>query len=399
MNHFGAKRFVSGKYEEPILERPHPWVSPRAAYIHIPFCAHHCGYCDFAVVTGQDHQIDLYLEALGVELSHLREPHPVDTIFFGGGTPTHPSARQLRQLLATVREWLPLRPEGEWTIEANPDNLDAERLEVLAEGGVNRLSIGIQSFHEHVLSSLDRRHRAEQIPRILERARDVIPNFSLDLIFGTPGQSPDEWISDLNRALEFGPSHISTYGLTFEKGTPLWKQMRHGIVQPLDEVAELQMYLDAIDILESAGFEQYEISNFARPGQRCRHNEVYWANEAYLGFGVGAARYVAGRRELNTRSLDGYIRKVLAGESPTFQSERLGPTERAIETVAIQLRRAEGIACEAFRDQTGIELDSLVGPRIREYVSLGLLADDGGSVRLTRRGKCVADAVIEGLMR
>jgi oxygen-independent coproporphyrinogen-3 oxidase len=220
----------------------------------------------------------------------------------------------------------------------------------------------------------------------------------LDLIFGVPGQTLADWDADLRRALSLQPDHLATYGLTYEKGTPLWKQRERGQVKSLDEDTELALYNHAIDTLEAAGFEHYEISNFARPGGRCRHNQVYWANEAYYGFGVGAARYVNGTRELNVRDTNLYIRRVLAGETPTFQSETLPPLERAKETIAVQLRRAEGTDRAGFRRQTGYDVDTLAGPAIAKLVDLELLADSGRRVFLTRRGKCVADSVIRELL-
>jgi oxygen-independent coproporphyrinogen-3 oxidase len=226
----------------------------------------------------------------------------------------------------------------------------------------------------------------------------MIPVLSLDLIFGVPAQTLEDWRQDLQIALELGLDHISTYGLTYEKGTPLWKSRQRGEIQALSEDEELAMYSLAIDLLESAGFRQYEISNFARPGRECRHNQVYWANEAYFGFGLGAARYVEGRRELNTRNLTTYLRRCLSGQSPTFQSECLEGIERARETLAVQLRRAEGIQRQRFREQTSFDLDSLAGQAIARQVELGLLHDDGQSVTLSRAGKYVADAVIAALL-
>ncbi|MCC6421192.1 MAG: radical SAM family heme chaperone HemW [Gemmataceae bacterium] len=378
-------------------QRP-AWIWPRAAYVHLPFCAHHCGYCDFAVATGQDDRIGEYLAALAAELATLGQPQPVQTLFLGGGTPTHLNPRQLERLLTNLRRWLPLLPGREFSIEANPDDLDADRIAVLADHGVNRISLGAQSFAPDVLRILERRHDAGQVPAAVERVRRRIENVSLDLIFGVPGQTPERWEADLRRTLALAPTHVSTYGLTYEKGTRLWKQRRGGEVQALPEEAELALYERAMDVLEGAGFEQYEISNFARPGWRCRHNEVYWANEAYFGFGMGAARYVEGRRELNTRSLPGYIRRALAGEPTAFQSECLPPEERAHETAGVQLRRAAGILRESFARQTGYDLDALVGASLRRHVEFGLLRDDGASVRLTRRGKCVADTVVAELL-
>jgi oxygen-independent coproporphyrinogen III oxidase len=375
-----------------------PWVWPRAAYIHVPFCAHQCGYCDFAIAVGQDHLIELYLDALEAEMATLGTPQSVRTLFIGGGTPTLLTAAQLDRMLASIQRWTPLQPGGECSIEANPDTLDDDKVSVLADHGVTRVSLGAQSFHPHLLHVLDRKHVPSQVRQAVERVRRRIAVVSLDLIFGAPGQTEAEWRADLATALELVPDHLSTYGLTYEKGTPLWKRRERGQVRPLDEEAELALYSTAIDVLETAGFEQYEISSFARSHRRCRHNEVYWANEAYFGFGMGAARYVHGRRELNTRDLKAYIRLVLSGEQARFQSEELGPEERARETMAVQLRRVEGIDRAGFREQTGFTLETAASPALASLVELGLLEDDGDRVRLSRRGKYVADAVIERLL-
>jgi oxygen-independent coproporphyrinogen-3 oxidase len=376
------------------------WLDPRTAYIHVPFCAHQCGYCDFAVAAGQDHLIELYLDALERELAGLGEPRPVETLFIGGGTPTHLSSKQLERLLGLIQRWLPLEgPVPEYSIESTPESWDAEKAQLLASFGLNRASIGVQSFHPHLLTALDRRHTVEHIPRAVEAIRSSISSLSFDLIFAAPGSSPESWAADLDAALSFGPQHISTYGLTYEKGTSLWKARERGQVAPLDEEKELAMYEHSMDRLAAAGFEHYEISNFARPGFRCRHNERYWANEAYYGFGVGAARYADGVRELNTRDTKLYIRKLLAGESPTFQSERLAPRDRAFETIATQLRRAEGINRTRFAEQTGFALDELIGDRVGPLVAEGILLDAADGIRLTRRGKCVADAVVADLMK
>jgi oxygen-independent coproporphyrinogen-3 oxidase len=375
-----------------------PWLWPRAAYVHVPFCAHRCGYCDFAIATGQDHLIGRYLDALVAELSTLGTPRPVRTLFLGGGTPTHLHPAQLERLLGELGRWLPLEAGGEFSVEANPDSLDPARVAVLADHGVTRVSLGAQSFHPHLLRVLGRRHSPAEVPRAVGAVRRRIDQVSLDLIFGVPGQTEGEWREDLRRALGLGPDHVSTYGLTYEKGTPLWKERRRGRITPLAEEAELALYALAIDALGEAGFEHYEISNFARPGRRSRHNQVYWANEAYFGFGMGAARYVLGRRELNTRDLHAYLRRALAGEPATFQTEELGPAERARETMAVQLRRAEGIDRAHFRVQTGFDLDAVAGEAVARHVALGLLDDDGRRVCLTRRGKYVADGVIERLL-
>lgn len=374
-----------------------PWLHPRSAYLHIPFCAHHCGYCDFAVAVGKGDQIERYLNAIDREMARLETPRPIDTLFLGGGTPTFLSANQLERLFASLRRWLILEPGGECSVEANPAGLTDDKIRVLAEQGVNRVSLGAQSFHPDFLRRLERDHKPDDVPRVFERLRRVVPAISLDLIFGVPGQTLDDWKRDLDAALALEPNHIATYGLTYEKGTRLWKQQRAGEFRALDEEAELALYELAMDRLNEAGFEQYEISNFARLGFRCRHNQVYWANHAHFGFGMGAARYVEGTREINSRDLETYLRKASVGENPAFQSEHLEPRERALETIAVQSRRAEGIHRAAFLEQTGFEVDKLIGPAVTRLVDLTLLSDDGVSIRLTRNGRCVADAVIAEL--
>ena len=376
-----------------------PWLWPTAAYVHIPFCAHHCGYCDFAVAVGKDHLRDAYLEALSKELSSLGEPQPVRTLFFGGGTPSQLTVAQLDTLVKTVLHWLPLHDDHEFAVEANPNSVDADKVRLLADHGVNRLSLGLQSFQPNVLRVLERDHQPDDVPRAVDAVRPRIANVSLDLIFGVPGQTLAQWEHDLRRALTFEPCHIATYGLTYEKGTRLWQQLQGGEVQRLSEDDELRMYTLAMDVLADAGFEQYEISNFARPGYRCRHNQVYWANHAHFGFGVGAASYVHGERKHNVRSTEAYMQRAFAGRPTHFQSETLPPRARALETIGMQLRRAEGIDRRSFEEQTGFDLDALISPAILRHVELGLMRDEATGVCLTRSGKCVADAVITDILK
>ncbi len=375
------------------------WFWPRSAYIHVPFCAHRCGYCDFAIAVGQDERIDDYLQALGTELARLERPQPVRTLFLGGGTPSHLSPRQLASLFETIRRWLMLEPGAEVSIEVNPAGLDADKIRVLADHGVTRVCLGAQSFDLRLLRVLERDHDPHDVFRAAERIRRRITNVSIDLIFGVPGQELRHWQVDLEQALALDPEHISTYGLTYEKGTPLWKQRRRGDVRPVGEDAERDMYVAALDRLAAAGFEHYEISNHARPGWRCRHNAVYWANEAHFGFGLGAASYVRGVRRLNTRDLRSYLRRAGAGARFDFQSEELAAAERAVETAVIQLRRAEGIIRDPFAAQTGHAADAVLGAARTALVGLGLLADDETSIRLTREGMCVADAVVQEVMK
>jgi oxygen-independent coproporphyrinogen-3 oxidase len=370
------------------------WIWPRSAYVHIPFCAHHCGYCDFAVAVGKDDRRGAYLEALGRELERLGGPQPVDTLFFGGGTPSQLTAEDLSTLLDRVLDRLPLRPGHEFSLEANPGSITDDKLAVLVERGLTRVSLGCQSFDPALLRTLERDHEPADVPRAVARLRRHGLVVSLDLIFGVPGQSAKQWASDLEQALALEPDGIATYGLTYEKGTRLWKQRREGLVLALDEETELAFYERAMDRLEAAGYRHYELSNFARPGKECRHNEVYWANDAYFGFGMGAAEYARGVRRLNTRDLDGYVRKALAGQTTAFQSETLGPRERALETLGQNLRRDCGAERRRFLEQTEFELEAIAGAAAPQLVDLGLVVFDDAGIRLTHRGKCVADAVI-----
>ena len=366
---------------------------PRAAYIHVPFCLHRCGYCNFTLVTGRDDLIGPYLEALGLELQQLMEPREVDTLYFGGGTPTYLEPQQLSRLMELVLKWLPLALGHEWTVEANPADLDPQRMEVLAKWGVNRLSLGAQSFRSEKLALLERNHQAKHIAEAVEFARAAGMRVSLDLIFASPGETLEQWQCDLDEALDLDPEHISTYGLTYEQGTSFWiRREQHELVQA-DEELEREMYLSAIDRLTHKGFEHYEISNFARPGQRSRHNEVYWSGSGYFAVGPGAARYVDGVRETNHRSTTTYLNRVLKGESPVAERETLDRLQRARELLVFGLRRLVGVDRRDFNRLTGVEIDQLVGREIQRLVELGMLDDDGQRICLTRAGLLVSDNI------
>ena len=378
-----------------------PWIWPRAAYVHVPFCAHKCGYCDFASLAGADHLADRYLDALGREMETAAggTPQEVDTIFVGGGTPTRLDPDQLTRLLAMIGRWFPLTTGGEWTVEANPGTLDLAKVEAMAVGGVNRVSLGAQSFQPDLLRALERNHAPEEVGRALELVRPRFDRWSLDLIFGVPGSTPENWVFDLETALTLGPDHLSCYGLVYEKGTALWKQWNAGEVQAVDEEAERSMYEFTIDRLGREGLAMYEISNFARPGHESRHNLVYWTNDAYFGVGLGAARYVRGVRSTNIRDLSAYLRRLEAGLDATGPTETLDPEARARETSVLMLRRTQvGLDRDDFTLRTGFGLDELLGESIRRWVSRGLLEDDGRRIRFTREGIFLADTVLCDLL-
>jgi oxygen-independent coproporphyrinogen III oxidase len=383
-----------------LCTEPPSWRWPRAAYVHVPFCAHKCGYCDFASLAGFDHLADRYLSALEREMAMtLGSPVVVDTIFVGGGTPTRLDPGQLERLMAMISHWFPLTHGGEWTVEANPGTLDVAKAEVLAAAGVNRLSLGAQSFRPGLLAALERNHAPEQVECAVELVRGRFSRWSLDLIFGIPGSNLADCEADLAAALALGPSHLSCYGLVYEKGTNLWKQLQAGQVVPVDEETERAMYETVIDRLTAKGLAMYEISNYARSGHESRHNLVYWANDAYFGVGLGAASYINGVRAVNTRDLGAYLRRVEAGEPATGPTERLDTEARARETAMLMLRRTVlGIDRDDFELRTGLSLDRLLGSELTRFVNQGLLEDDGRRLRFSREGTFLADLVLRELV-
>ena len=370
----------------------------RSAYIHVPFCVHRCGYCDFTLVAGRDELMGDFLKAIEIELSHVEGRPVLDTLFFGGGTPTQLPPDLLRQLIELIRSKFDLASDAEFSVEGNPADLSDATLDVLVEAGVNRLSLGAQSFDDATLKMLERDHRGSDIADCLARARERIPNISLDLIFAVPGQSLELWRSTLDEAIRLEPTHLSTYGLTFEKGTAFWTRREHGDLTQADEELERDMYGLAMDVLDEAGLAQYEISSFARPGFRSRHNQVYWNGGDFFGFGPGAASYQHGRRILNHRSVTTWLKRVLAGESGVGETEELSPEDRARELLVLSLRQTDGIEASEFERRSGIEVQTLVGESIERLVEQNLLEHAANRIRLTREGRFLADSVAGDLL-
>lgn len=374
-------------------------MTPRAAYVHVPFCRRRCPYCNFTVVAGRDDLVSDYLRAIELELRQLQTPREVDTLFFGGGTPTQLSPATLDRLCRLARQWFPLADGYEFSVEANPADLDDSRLAVLQTAGVNRLSLGGQSFDDRKLACLERDHRCNQLQQALARCRRQFASLALDLIFAIPGETLEVWAADLRAAIATGVDHVSTYGLTYEKGAAFWGRRQRGQLQPVDEELERRMYERAIEKLTAAGLEHYEVSNFARPGHRCRHNEVYWRGQSYFAVGPGAARYVDGWRETNHRSTTTYLKRVLAGQSPVAERERLPPPDAARERLVFGLRMLEGVERLSFAAATGFEIEELAGSALRRFLDQGLLEDTGDRIRLTPVGLIVSDALWPDFLR
>jgi oxygen-independent coproporphyrinogen-3 oxidase len=366
---------------------------PESAYIHVPFCRHRCGYCNFTLVAGRDDLIDSYLRAIELEMASLPQQYALDTLYLGGGTPTHLPAADLARLFDLVRRWFELNPGAEITVEANPLDLDTDRCAVLRDAGVNRISLGVQSFRDAKLAILERDHRRQDIARAIELARSVAKNVSLDLIYAAPGESLDQWIADLDEGIATGVEHISVYGLTIEQGSAFYGRWLKGAIAKTPEPLEADMYEAAIDRLASGGYQQYEVSNFARRGKESRHNDTYWQGRSYFAFGPGAARYVNGRRETNHRSTTAYIQRLLSGQSPVAEAEELSWEDRARERLVFGLRRLAGVERAQFLAETGYEIESLVGQELIPLVEHGLLRWSEQRLQLTRKGLLVSDSI------
>ncbi|MEW4565260.1 radical SAM family heme chaperone HemW [Bremerella sp. JC770] len=371
---------------------------PRSAYLHVPFCTHRCGYCNFTVIAGRDDLTGAYLDAIEKELAQLGRPHEVDTLFLGGGTPTHLSPPELERLLALATRWFPLAADAELSVEANPIDITPEKVAVLQAAGVNRVSLGVQSFRGDKLKLLERDHDRALVEKAAELLLPHIPNLSVDLIFAAPGETLAEWESDLQSAIQLGTSHVSTYGLTFEKGTTFWNRLLHDQLHEVDEELQREMYLAAIDQLTAAGFQHYEVSNFARPGHESRHNMQYWLGKRYFAAGPGAARHVGMIRETNHRSTTAYIRRMQQGTSPVAEHEVLTSQMKAREQLVFGLRMITGIHIPTFQKETGIDPWALCGTQIDHFLELELLNLSYERLQLTREGLLLSDTICVELL-
>jgi len=368
----------------------------RAAYVHVPFCIHRCGYCDFTVIAGRDDLIGTYLDCLERELSFkLTEPQPVTTLFLGGGTPSYLSPEDLERLFSILQKWFPLERNGEFSIECNPDGFSEDRMQVLQRGGVNRVSLGVQSFNPTHLRTLERMHSPDDVEDVVTRLRKAgVSNCSFDLIFGVPDQTVDEWQQTLDMATRLQPQHISTYGLTFEKGTPFWTRLQRDQIAAVPEEIEREMYARAMSVLPERGYSQYELSNFSQPGFECRHNQVYWRAEPFYGIGPGAAEFRGTTRTRNHRSVTVWIERLLKGRSPVQEVDELDADLLAREAVMVGLRQVSGIPLAAFEARFGMSLQALAPDAYDRLQSNGWTEESDGMFRLTPEGRFLADTVM-----
>jgi oxygen-independent coproporphyrinogen-3 oxidase len=377
---------------------------PFGVYLHVPFCSVRCGYCDFNTYTLTElgthgASVATFADAALSELALAREVLPgapaVDTVFIGGGTPTMLPATDLVRMLSGVRDVFGLTPGAEVTTEANPDSVTAEGLRVLADGGFTRVSLGMQSAVPHVLQVLDRTHRPENVARAVDGARQAGLQVSLDLIYGTPGESEEDWRTSLAAATALEPDHVSAYALVVEPGTRLAAQVRRGVVPAPEDDDEAAKYEIADDHLTGAGYGWYEVSNWARTEDaRCRHNVGYWTDGNWWGVGPGAHSHVGGVRWWNVKHPNAYAGRVAAGDSPAHGRETLTADQRYDERVLLEVRLVDGLPIGSLR------------PAGREAVA-GLIADglvQGAPalrrerVVLTRTGRLLADTVVRRLL-
>ncbi|HET7036548.1 MAG TPA: radical SAM family heme chaperone HemW [Thermomicrobiaceae bacterium] len=373
--------------------------APFGIYVHIPFCTRICPYCDFNTYAHQEGLIPAYVDALLQEITLTGAalgPIAAETIFFGGGTPSLLEPDDIARVVAALRAHFRLPDDAEVSLEANPEGLEPARLRGLRRAGVNRLSIGVQTLAARGLKVLGRAHKPDVPARALAAARAAgFDNISLDFIFGWPGQTLDDWRSDLDAMLAWQPEHLSLYSLIVEPGTPYQKAVRRGKLILPDDDATADMYELAIDRLAAAGWEHYEVSNWARePGLESRHNAIYWRNGQYLGLGAGAHAHLGTRRCSNLRPTAEYIAACRAGRLPLDFSESLDEATAIGETLMLGLRLVrDGVADAAFRARHGRSLEATFGPQISELGALGLLDWDGARLRLTRRGLLLANDV------
>jgi oxygen-independent coproporphyrinogen-3 oxidase len=360
-----------------------------ALYVHIPFCTVKCRYCGFYSEPIANHDSGRLVSAIIREMSQYDLGKAVKTVYIGGGSP---SCLPQEQLLRLLRE---CPTAEEFTIEVNPGQVENKIFSQLLRLGVNRLSIGAQSFNQNELVFLGRGHSVNDIDRTVREAKAAgFENISLDLIFAVPNSTLKSWRHSLKSAVDSDVQHISAYSLTYEKATPLQKAVENGEVIPIDEETDRAMYEMAIDELAKAGFRQYEISNFAKSGFECSHNLVYWANKPYVGIGPAAASYWHGKRSSNIADIKKYIEMIEQGGSAVVESETPNDVEIACETAVLNLRRRNGINLTEFKTHTGFDALELFAGPIKRYKEMGLIENTDGRIFLTRGALPIADSVL-----
>ena len=362
-------------------------------YLHIPFCIKKCDYCDFLSGPSTRAGQEAYIYALlrEMEVVSVQEKRPVDTVFIGGGTPSVPECDVMEKLLQGIRDNFYLEPDAEVTIEGNPGTVTPEKLALYRKYGINRISLGLQSPKDEELVSLGRIHNYAQFLESFQMAREAgFSNINVDLMFAIPGQSYEGWIANLRTVAALGPEHISAYSLIIEEGTPF---SRKKLDLP-DEDTEYRMYEDVAAVLKEYGYHQYEISNYAKAGRECRHNEGYWQRKDYLGLGLGAASLLGKERFSNTSDMQEYLKNSSAPEKIRKNRELLTREDEMAEFMFLGLRMTQGVSKKEFQEYFGTAIENIYGEVLKKYKKQGLLLEESGRIFLSREGIHVSNAVM-----
>ncbi len=369
-------------------------------YLHIPFCRQACYYCDFHFSTDTHHRAEMFAamrREIQLQQGYLNDP-ALQSVYYGGGTPSLVQGEELHQFHETIGRQYRLAPGAECTLEANPDDLSAAHLKTLKEAGINRLSIGIQSFDDAVLTFMHRAHNAREGLDAVARARQAgFENLSIDLIYGIPGESDEKWRRTIQQALALKPEHLSAYALTIEERTVFGHRLKKGDLQPTEEDAVARQFEMLMDEMEGAGYNHYEISNFALPGREAVHNSNYWRQEAYLGIGPSAHSYNTVSRQFNVRNNAQYTQRIARDEVPC-DIEILSRENQINEHILTSLRTAWGVDLGLLRTQHQDDLLRRAARELDSFLSMGLVLLAGDRLTLTRKGKVLADRISSDLM-
>ncbi|MBX9772032.1 MAG: radical SAM family heme chaperone HemW [Candidatus Obscuribacterales bacterium] len=367
---------------------------PKSAYIHIPFCAHKCDFCDFAVVTNLESRIPEYCQTVSKEIRQRlanKETSLLDTVFYGGGTPGYIDPKELALIHQTLVESVGINEDAEVTLETTPNVVTVEKAQAWLDLGINRLSIGIESVNDHELTAMGRDHTRAQALLGVKAAQEAgFENIAIDLMYGLPEQTLDSWHTCLEQSLLLGLPHLSSYALTLATNSPLLRRYPLGSPQMPDDDLSASMYEMLVDMAQKAGLEQYEVSNFARPGFASRHNLTYWQNDEYYGFGLSAHRYVDGIRSHNWRSFNRYLDDYLGHEN----FEIIDSEMRVKEAIILGLRTTAGINLQEFEKRYGVNLLSKFGEKIAEFTDQQLFFSSDSALRLTAKGMLLSNLVL-----
>ncbi|HEL0002984.1 TPA: oxygen-independent coproporphyrinogen III oxidase [Streptococcus equi subsp. zooepidemicus] len=367
---------------------------PTSAYVHIPFCTQICYYCDFSKVFIKNQPVDAYLEALIKEFESY-QISSLKTLYIGGGTPTAITAKQLDYLLSHLQQHLQLDQLEEFTIEANPGDLTEDKIAVLRQSAVNRISLGVQTFNDKQLKQIGRSHTEAQIYTTIASLKEAgFQNMSIDLIYALPGQTIQQVKENVAKALSLDIPHLSLYSLILEHHTVFMNKMRRGKLQLPTEDLEAEMFEYIISEMEASGFEHYEISNFTKPGFESRHNLMYWNNDEYFGCGAGASGYLDGIRYRNRVPIQHYLKAVADGNA-RLSEEVLTKEEMMEEELFLGLRKKSGVSVSRFQEKFGLSFESRYGSVVRELQAQGLLVEDKDFIRMTKKGLFLGDSVAE----